>query len=410
MTTHDLSALKIHREEEDPGRPRPVRRLLIMGAVLAAIGVGGWLAWRADWLPRGAPEVRVARPSIVQAGGVEEVLAATGYIVPQLKATVSAQISGRLAWRGVDLGSKVAKGDVIARLSNEDLTAQVAESKASLARDRATLEQTRATQWQADRELERQRSLMAQGITTQSDNDSARRSFDVAVAGVRAAQEAVKAAEARVALTEAMYQKTIIRAPFDGVVISKSAEVGEMVAAGAFSGQPTGGAIVTVADFGSLEMEADINEGMLSKVATGQPALVTVDAVPERRYRGTLRQLVPTADRQKAIVQAKVHLLDPDERLMPDMSARVSFLTREVSAESASAPPRIFVPSRLVRQEGGESYVLAVRDDRVARLRVTLGESRGDLREVTSGLAGGESLIDEEAGRVRVGDRVRVAS
>src|SRR5262249_2638070 len=125
---------------------------------------------------------------------------------------------------------------------------------------------------------------------------------------------------------------------------------------------------------------------------------------------GVLRQLVPTADRQKAIVMAKVRLLDPDDRLVPDMSARVSFLTTEVSADAAAAPPRIFVPASTIRVEADGSYVLTVRDDKVARVRVSLGESRGELREVTAGLTGQESVIESGSVPLREGDRVRVAS
>ncbi|HET6371842.1 MAG TPA: efflux RND transporter periplasmic adaptor subunit, partial [Candidatus Polarisedimenticolia bacterium] len=316
-TTPDLSALKIHREAPEPDQPRRGRRLLVWAIVLLVASALGVVAWNGDWIPRGAPEVRVSRPRLVQAGGVEEVLTATGYIVPQLRSVVSSRISGRLAWLGVDEGSTVKAGQVIARLDDDDLVAQVAEARASLAQARANLTQSQAAEHEAERELRRQHSLSADGITTESDLDAAKRSFDVAAAGVIAAQEGVKAWDARLALSQANLEKTNIRAPFAGIVIAKSAEIGEMVAAGAFSGQPTGGAIVTVADFASLEMEADINETNVSRVKAGQPALVSVDAIPDRKYRGVLRQIVPAADRQKAVLQAKVRLQDPDDQLLP---------------------------------------------------------------------------------------------
>jgi RND family efflux transporter MFP subunit len=410
MSTPDLSSLRIHREAFDPDRPRPWRRTLMWLGVLALVAVAGIVLWRSGALLNAAPEVRVARVRVQQAADVEEVLTATGYIVPQKRATVSARVSGRVDWLGVDEGSRVAEGQVIARLSNDDLAAQVAEARAALSQSRASLEQARASLWEADREQDRQRNLLAQGITTQADFDAAKRSYDVAQAGLAAAEHAVRAAEARVTLSQANFEKTIIRAPFDGMVIAKSTEVGEMVAAGAFSGQPTGGAIVTVADFGSLEMEADINESNLSRVATGQPALVSVDAVPGHKYRGVLRQIVPAADRQKAVVQAKVKLLDPDERLVPDMSARVTFTSRDVSAEAASAPPRLFVPAAAVQQDGSASFVLTLNGERAVRVPVTLGETRGDLREITSGLKGNESVVVPGAAGVRPGDKVRVAS
>jgi len=408
MTTADLSALRIHRDEEGPGRPRRGRRILWAGATVALIAVG-ILAWRGGWLNTSAPLVGTARPIVLQAGDAEEILTATGYIVPQLESEISARVSGRLAWLGVDEGSRVKKGAVIARLDNDDLAAQVAEAQAEIARSKAGLEQARASLWEAGREQDRQRNLLAQGITTQADFDSAQRAHDVAAAGLTAGEAAVRAAEARLTLTQANYDKTIIRAPFDGVVTKKSAEVGEMVAAGAFTGQPTGGAIVTLADFATLEMEADINESNLSKVSIGQAALVSVDAVPDRRYRGTLHRFVPAADRQKGIVQAKVRLLDPDDRLVPDMSARVVFLSREVDSAEVAAPPQLFVPSSAVGLEGSAPYVLVVRDDRAARVPVTLGESRGDLRRVVSGLRGDETVIVEGVGALTDGARVRIS-
>ena len=413
MTAPDLSALKIHRNEESAqysDRPRPGRRVVVWLVALAILAIAGWFAWRTDWLPKTATEVRVTRPRLLQAGGVEEVLTATGYVVPQLRAVVSARTSGRLDWLGVDEGSVVTKGQVIARLSNDDLTALVAEARAAVAESRARLDQAVAMQWEAGREVERQRNLVAQGITTESSYDAARRGHDVAVAGVAAAGETVKVSQARVAITEANLDKTIVRAPFDGIVTAKSSEIGEMVAAGAFSGQPTGGAIVTVADFRTLEMEADVNENNISRVKTGQAALITLDAAPDRRYRGVVRQIVPTVDRQKAVVQTKIKFLDPDDRLVPDMSARVSFLTQEVSAEAASAPPRIFIPAAVIRTQGDLSFVLVVKEDKASLVKVLLGESRGELREVVGGLTGQESLIEDGDEEIREGDRVRIAS
>ncbi len=406
----DLSALRIRRDDLDPNRPRPWRRRIIWLCVLAVIAAGGWLAWRADLLPRSAPAVSVARPRVMQAGGVEEVLTATGYLVPQVRATVSARTTGRLDWLGVTEGSRVRQGDVIARLSSDDAAAEVAESRASLAQRKAELEQARATQFLSERELQRQERLSADGITSQADHDGARRSHDVAIASTRAAEESVRASEARLNLSEANFDKTIIRAPISGIVIRKNAYVGEMVAAGAFSGQPTGGAIVTIADFSSLEMEADINEANLSRIKEGQHALVTADAVPDHRYRGVVRHIVPTADRQKAVVVAKVKILEPDDRLVPDMSAKVSFLSEEVDAQEASAPPRLFIPSGAIHTEGSDTFVLAVREDRVVRLPVQLGEVRGGLREATAGITSQDMLIVGGQEGLRAGDRVRIAS
>ncbi len=406
MPAHDLSALRIRRDEK-PDRPRAARRVLVWIVVAALIAAAGWYLLGGR-VPRAAPEVRLERPRRIQAAGAVESLTATGYIVPQRRAAVSARMFGRLEWLGVDEGDRVTSGTVIARLAADDLEAQVAEARAAIAQARATLQQARAAEWEARREEERYANLLAEGISTASDHDASRRALDVAAAGVTAAEEAIRAAQARLDLTRANLDKTVVRAPFDGVVIAKNAEVGEMVAATTASGQVTGGAIVTIADFSTLEMEADINESNLPRVRTGQPALVSVDAVPGHRYRGVLRQIVPAADRQKAVVTAKVALTDLDDRLVPDMSARVVFLEKEVSAEEAARPPQLFVPAAAIRADEGGHSVFVAREDRVARVPVTLGESRGDLREILSGLRGDEALVISGE-PLREGDRIRVA-
>lgn len=407
MASPDLSALKIQHDDE-PRRVNSHRRWIVAGAIVAIITALGWLAWHQAWLPHRASTVRVTRPQLLQPTESRQVLTATGYIVPQLRADVSARTFGRLAWLGVREGSQVHAGDVIARLEQDDRLAQVAEARATLAQTRAALEQARSSEWEARREKERQENLLREGITTQSDFDAARRALEVAIAGTAASEEAINAARARLELSRANLEKTVIRAPFDGTVIAKNAEIGEMVAASAASGQVTGGTIATIADFSTLEIEVDINESNLSRVAPGQPVVISVDALPDRKYRGVLRQIMPTADRQRAVVIAKVKILDLDDRLVPDMSARIVFLDREISREEAMASPRVFVPSAAITVGDGSPFVLTVREDRLARIDVSLGEARGDLREVTSGLSGREMIIVAGAKGLREGDPLRI--
>lgn len=410
MAAPDLSALRIRRDDDAP-RSRALPRLLLWAGVIAIVAAGAWLALgRADWIPRGTAEVRVARPRLIQAGGASEIMTATGYIVPQRRAAVSARMFGRLEWLGVREGDHVKAGQVIGRLASDDFAAQVAEARAALAQSRAQQEQARAAEWEARREEQRQAKLLTDGITTESGHDAARRALDVATAGIASAAEAVNVAKARLDLAAVNLEKTNVLAPFDGIVTARNAEVGEMVAATTASGNVTGGTIATIADFSTLEMEADINESNIARVKQGQPALISVDAVPGHRYRGTLRMIVPAADRQKAVVVAKVSILDLDERLMPDMSARIAFLDRVVEGPEAARPPRMFVPASAVRREGDAVFVLVVQDERVARVAVQLGEAQGDLREVLSGLSGDEAVIISGPETLRDNDRVRTAS
>jgi RND family efflux transporter MFP subunit len=199
----------------------------------------------------------------------------------------------------------------------------------------------------------------------------------------------------------------VISSPVDGVVIERNVEVGEMVAPGGFTSQQSTGAIVRIADPSSLEVEADINESYIARVKLGQPAAIQVDAVPDHAYRGRLRQIVPTADRQRAVVEVKVSIDDRDERLVPDMSCTVTFL--EQGSEGAGPrQQRLSVPAAAVVEEDGETVVFVVRDERAERRIVELGERTGERIEVRAGLSAGDEVVLEPPAELGDGERVRV--
>jgi len=372
----DLSALRIRRE---PQGSRGVRGWLLLGAALVvAVGLAVYFFAGKSLA---AKEVETVTASVVTEGQATTLLTATGYVEAERKADLSPKITSRVTELNVTEGSRVRKGDVIARLDRTDLDAQRAEANANWINAKA--------------ELSRHRSLFSQGLTPQS-------ALDAAVA-----QEA--ATRARVNYVKALLDYTVIRAPFAGVITAKRAFVGEAVSpfGSSPSGGGSGGAIATLVEFDSLYVGADVNEANLGKLSDKQPAEITLDAVPEKTYHGFLKQIVPAADRQKATVRVKVAFLDADEKILPDLSARVSF-TSEPTRGSKSRS-RVLVPKTALATVEGKTGVFRIVEGRAKFTPVEVaGEVQGQI-EVRAGLQGGERLISgaSEAG-ISDGDRVRV--
>jgi RND family efflux transporter MFP subunit len=372
----DLSALRIHRE---PAKNRGGRGLLLLGAVLVvAVGVGAYLLSGRSFR---APKVETVTAALVTEGQATTLLSATGYVEAERKADLSPKITSRITELNVTEGSKVKKGDVIARLDHTDLDAQLADAQASWTNAKA--------------ELARQQALTNDGLATKS-------TLDAAVASEASMR-------AKVDYVRALLDYTEIRAPFAGVITAKRAFVGEAVSpyGSSPSGGGSGGAIVTIVEFSSLYVGADVNEANLSRLSKEQPAEINLDAVPDKTYHGYLRQIVPSADRQKGTVRVKVAFKDADEKILPDLSARVAFTSE--ATEGKAARSRILVPKTAIVTEEGKTGVFRVVDG-VARFQPvqTGGDVQGQV-EITSGLQGGERLIVVPGGTViRNGERVRV--
>ncbi len=362
-----------------PSRVRGSRGWLLLAAVLvvAAGAAAYFLAGRG----LGPKKVEAVTASIVSEGQATTVLTATGYVEAERKADLSPKITSRITELNVTEGTRVKKGDIIARLDSTDLDAQLAEAKAN---------------WvNADAELKRQQNIFDQGLTT-------RTALDAAVADEAATR-------ARVRYVEALLDYTIIRAPFTGVITAKRAFVGEAVSpfGSSPSGGGSGGAIATIVEFSSLYVGADVNEANLSKLAKDQPAEISLDAAPNKTYHGRLRQIVPAADRQKATVRVKVAFLDADDHVLPDLSARVSFTAEPTAGKEARS--RVVVPKAAVTQVDGKTGVFRLVDGRAKFTPVTVGGDVQGQMEVTQGLQGGERLIPLAGGvQLKDGDKVRV--
>ncbi len=386
----DLSALRMDRSDERPARRR-VPRLLVGGVAVVALLAGAYFFLPIPWL---LPEVDTAIAQVVTPAEASSVLTAAGYTYARERAAVGAKIIGRVVRLYVDEGDRVRRGDRIAVLDNDNLVATVEQARARLLEADATLADAR-------RQESRLAQLLAGRVVAQEEYDAAATYLDVSEAGVAVAQANLAAAEAQLGYS-------VITAPIDGVVIERMVEVGEMVAPGGFTTQQSTGAIVRLADPESLEVEADINEAYISRIEIGQPAIIRVDAVPGVEYRGRLRQIVPTADRQRAVVEVKVTIDDRDERILPDMSCNVTFLETERPAGGASAAePKILVPRQAVVEIDGSSFVFVVEGDRLRRTAVELGAEQGDRTEIASGLGGGEVVVREATNDLEDGRRVR---
>lgn len=421
MTTtpqHDLSRLTIDRGASPGVRRRFLRTLLFAGIGLALLATIAVIVSRAAAVPVQVVVATASEGATAtggSAGGGATTVTANGYVVARTRASVSAKVAGRLAQLDVSEGSFVREGMIIARLENADYEAQVLEAEANIASAQAQRIEAEAQQTQLDREAQRLRDIRAQNVelVATQDLEAAESSAAQARARVRAAVARVEAAEAGLRFAQASLDNTIIRAPFTGTVLRKEAEVGEVVAP-SVGGSLTRGAVVTMADLTTLEVEVDVNEAYIARIAHDQPARIMLDAYPDTSFAGRVRQVVPTADRQRATVQVKVSIVDSDRRILPEMGARVDFLEPERPADdaaaqgAASAPATRFrVPAAAVRQHEGRTVVWLVREDRLEPRAVDAGPVSGGYREIRSGLSGGEIIVVGGVDEPEPGMRVR---
>jgi RND family efflux transporter MFP subunit len=310
-------------------------------------------------------------------------LTASGYLVADRQATISPKMAGRVVRLGFDIGSHVRRGDILAVLESEDLLAQVDEAAAALNN--------------AQLEYNRQRAMYEQGV-------SSRALLDAAEAQLRITRARV--ARGNVALTD-----NVVRAPFDGTITAKATEVGEVISPYSVTSQGSsqgGGSIATLADLNSMEMDADVNESNLSQLRLSQPAEITVDAFPGRKWRARVRRIVPRADRAKGVVQVKLEILDSKEGLLPEMSASAAFLGQERTAAEIEEKPKIWVPAAAVGSDSGGPFLAVVKDARVERRRINSGQTREGRIEILQGLNEGETIITRDVATYKDGARVKI--
>jgi len=397
----DLSRLRIDRAADASPRLRRRSRWIRYGiALLVLAGIGAWFA------SRYAAPVRVDAASVASAYPTQAytLLNAAGYVVPERKAALSSKASGRLEWLGVQEGSHVKANEIVARLESKDVRATLEQAAAQVALAEANLQQGLAELRDAEANFRRSKELLGKKFISEAQHSTDLARLDKSRAAVASQRAAVNSARANRQAAEVAVEQTVIRAPFDAIVLTKNADVGDNItplssAAGAK------GAVVTVADMDTLEVEADVAEASIGKIAVAQPCEVQLDALPDTRLAAAVSRIVPTVDRSKATVLVKVRFIDKDARVLPDMSAKVAFLARAPGAEDKRAVPA--VQSRAIAERDGRKIAFVIRDNRAHAVEVTTGRKLGDLVEVR-GLKPGERVVLEPGEKLRDGAAVAV--
>ncbi len=402
MVNKDISKLKIDKSDAMQYR-RGRRKLLLKITMLVSAIIIGFILYRIIFNP--VIEVKVATVSQVYPSQTFTLLNASGYVVAQRKAAVASKITGRLEWLGVEEGSKVKKGQVIAKLEGEDAAAARDQAIANLDNALFNLDMAKAEMNDATLHYDRQKELLSQGVVPQSELDVAEARYKKAKASVAAAESAINACKAALHFARISLRYTFIRAPFDAVVLTKNADVGDIVA-------PLGAAataraaVVTIADMDSLLVEADVSESNLQKVKIGQPCEIQLDALPENRFRGMVHMIVPTADRSKASVMVKVKFLDKDDRILPEMSAKVAFLERSVN--EGEQKPKTALNSNAIVMHNNTRSVFLINENRVYKTPLITGSQIGDLIEVLDGVKSGDKVVVSPPKNLRDGMRIKV--
>ncbi len=386
----------------DPSRRRWQRPLLVTLLVLIACLIA-LLVYRR--MAAAAVEVQQTSVALIHPYQAVTVLNATGYVVAQRKASVASKATGRLEWLGVQEGSRVKKNEVIARLENQDVSAARDQAAAGVRVARATVEQADAELREAERAQERSADLLRQNFVSPAAHDVVVGRVDKARAARTGAVANVRVAEANLRAAEVALDQTVIRAPFDAVVLTKNANVGDTITPFS-SALDTKGAVVTVADMTTLEVEADVSESNLSALKDGQPCEIELDALPNERFRGIVNRTVPTVDRAKATVTAKIAFRSLDARILPDMSAKVAFLSEDIPEDQRSARPA--VSAQAVVQRDGRTLVYAVRNAKAVAVPVRTGRRIGESVELLEGPPVGTKVVLAPGERIADGVSVKV--
>ncbi|WP_448096271.1 efflux RND transporter periplasmic adaptor subunit [Luteibacter yeojuensis] len=406
-----LRQLKIDRSQKEPhgGGSGGMRSVLVVVAVLVLVLAAAGGTWA--FLTHRPVEVRTATAVSPSAGTeVGAVLQATGYVTARRQATVSAQITGTLVEVLIEEGDRVKKGQVLARLEDNALRASLDSARANAAAAHANVAQAQAQLDQSLRDADRQEALVGRGLVSRQLAEQSRTQAHTFRAQLNTVRRQADAAEAQVAVSQVNLDYTVIRAPFDGVITDKAAQVGEIVSPLSAGGGFTRTGVGTIVDMDSLEIDVDVNEAYIGRVQPDMPAEAVLDAYPDWRIPAHVIAIVPAADRGKATVKVRVALENKDARIVPDMGVRVSFLERRAPAQS-SAPKGVLVPAAAIVRRDGQEVVYMVADGKAARRPVAAAkQNAGDLRLVTDGVAAGDTVIVSPPDALADGAAVRVAT
>lgn len=394
-----LDGLRISRPAAEARRRTPWWVIVPIALVLLALGA--WALTR-----EGAKRITVAQAKAVASSSRGAVLNASGYVTARRQATVSSKVTGKVVEVFVEEGMQVEEGQELARLDASHPSRGLALAQAEAAAAASALEETRVRIREAQLDYDRAERLARSEISSRADLDRARAHFDAVRARLAAQSDQLTAARRQVDVQRQTVEDTIIRAPFDGIVVSKDAQPGEMISPVSAGGGFTRTGICTIVDMASLEIEVDVNEAYINRVHPSQRVEAVLDAYPEWRIPARVITAVPTADRQKATVKVRIAFDQRDQRILPDMGVKVTFITDE---PAAAATEMVEVPKGAIRRDGEQDVAFVVKEDRLERRAVRVSGTEGEVARVISGLAAGETVAvtgDELAD----GDRVKVAS
>jgi RND family efflux transporter MFP subunit len=400
---NDLSKLRIDKVRISQRQGKKKRYSLLLVALLLIILL---VILYLKGVLKPAVGVQVVSVQRIYPAQTFTLLNASGYVVAQRKAAVASKITGRLVSLGVEEGNRVKKGEVIARLENDDVKAALERAMADVKVAGFNIEQSQAELDDALLDYNRKRELVGKEIIPLSQFDAAEARYKKAKAAVSAQRAALQASEAALKEAEVSLEYTVIRAPFDAVVLTKNADIGDIVTPiGAAADAKS--AVVTIADMDSLKVEVDVSESNIEQVKVGQPCEIQLDALPDDRFRGVVHMIVPTADRSKASILVKAAFLDKDPRILPEMSAKVAFLSRQVTPEEKN--PFKALPSNAVVNRDGETLVFVVRNNRALKTPVHLGKHLDTMVEILNGVEVGDQVATAPLDKIQNGVKVRVA-
>jgi RND family efflux transporter MFP subunit len=407
----DLGSLRIHEGQRSKSGTRGKR----VGLAVVCLFIAAAIAVAAFAFRNQKPVVEVALAQKAEAGGRATLLNASGYVTPRRRATIAAKITGRVTAVYFDEGTHVREGQLLATLDDSDVRRTLEAAKADRNSAQAAIADYEVQLKNAQIELRRAEQLQKAGVQTQQALDNATMTVDSLKAKIELAKQQVAGSEARIGEAQQAVDNCTIRAPFAGIVVSKDAQVGEMVSPISAGGGFTRTGIATIVDMKSNEIEVDVNESYIAKVKEGQQVTATLDAYPDKPIPSKVRTVIPTADRQKATVKVRITILNLDryDFVLPDMGVKVAFLEEEKPPANAknkdkSPQPVAYIPKAAVRSDSSASFVFLVHEGKVERRAVNLGLDRGADVAVLAGVAPGDSLVVQGPESLQDGDKVEI--
>jgi RND family efflux transporter MFP subunit len=401
----DLASLRIDQSARGGGGRGGLWGLAIV-IVVALLGAGGWL-W-SQKLQAAPVKTAVVATASKGAGGAGSVLNASGYVTARRRATVSSKVTGKVLEVFVEEGKAVRRGQVLARLDDSQIRAALDVAQAQLGAAERSAAEDEARLKEAQLNLDRRQRLLKEQVVGRAEVDEAEATVESLKARIALARQQVQVSQSQVNARKTDLADMVVRAPFDGVAISKDAQPGEMISPVSAGGGFTRTGICTIVDMSSLEIEVDVNESYINRVHAGQRVEAVLDAYPDWQIPSHVITTIPSADRQKATVKVRVGFDELDPRILPDMGVKVAFLREAEAASGQPAAPRALLPKTAVRSVDGRSVVFVVHEDRVERRAVNVGPANGDQVEVVSGVSAGERVVVDGPATLKDGDKVKV--